>query len=374
LRKVGWQSGLDDRLLRTGNVIGHASPQDVLGVATIDGVAGTFVAITRLTDGSHIHEALAVWLQSFNRSDVHAKFITLHPECRRVRVSDEADRSCLMRKTQRGSVRSQHISPLARMMQGGMHSLVVFGLHRHGQRRQPVFLPRSQHAPCPLDGLARGVLHVIQSGTGGHHRIVIALHTGNAVLHEKINAVAGAAAIADHVAETHAFVDAVVCHVLQHGMRRAWALPWMSLRIATELFMPSAPTGCRYVGCPWKKARQPSNTHQPSPAMNTAKTKAKKTALHLAHPGEMLLLDFLQPATISQYRLAQATGISVSRINDLIKGRRGITPDSAIRLGAALGTGPELWLNLQRDYDMRLVRAEKAAEYAAISVIPELAA
>ena len=110
--------------------------------------------------------------------------------------------------------------------------------------------------------------------------------------------------------------------------------------------------------------------------MNTAKTKAKakKTTLYLAHPGEMLLLDFLQPAAISQYRLAQATGISVSRINDLIKGRRGITPDSAIRLGAALGTGPELWLNLQRDYDMRLARAEKAAEYAAISVIPELAA
>jgi addiction module HigA family antidote len=86
----------------------------------------------------------------------------------------------------------------------------------------------------------------------------------------------------------------------------------------------------------------------------------------------MLLLEFLEPAGVSQYRLAQAAGITVSRINDLIKGRRGITPDTAIRLGAALGTGPELWLNLQHDYDMRLARAEKGAEYAAITVIPEL--
>jgi addiction module HigA family antidote len=101
------------------------------------------------------------------------------------------------------------------------------------------------------------------------------------------------------------------------------------------------------------------------------RTKAKKN-LHLAHPGEMLLLEFLEPAGVSQYRLAQAAGITVSRINDLIKGRRGITPDTAIRLGAALGTGPELWLNLQHDYDMRLARAEKGAEYAAITVIPEL--
>jgi len=111
--------------------------------------------------------------------------------------------------------------------------------------------------------------------------------------------------------------------------------------------------------------------------MKTAKTKPQaKVAktLHLAHPGEMLLLNFLQPINVSQYRLAQATGISVSRINDLIKGRRGITPDMAIRLGAAFDTGPELWLNLQHDYDMRLARAEKSAEYDAIVKLPELAA
>jgi len=104
----------------------------------------------------------------------------------------------------------------------------------------------------------------------------------------------------------------------------------------------------------------------------TAKAKAAQAPLRPAHPGEILLLEFLEPVGVSQYRLAQATAISVSRINDLIKGRRGITPDTAIRLGAALGVSAEFWLNLQRDYDMRLARSEKAAEYAAITVIPEL--
>jgi hypothetical protein len=48
---------------------------------------------------------------------------------------------------------------------------------------------------------------------------MMALHTGNAVLHQKIDAITGAAAIADHVAETHAFVDTVICHVFQHGTK-----------------------------------------------------------------------------------------------------------------------------------------------------------
>ena len=111
--------------------------------------------------------------------------------------------------------------------------------------------------------------------------------------------------------------------------------------------------------------------------MSTTKTKAKakkESAVPTpSHPGELLFLEFLQPAKISQLRLAQATGISVSRINDLIKGRRGITPDTAIRLAAALGVTPQLWLNLQHDYDMRIALFNKADEYAAIVKLPELA-
>ncbi|MGV3663918.1 MAG: HigA family addiction module antitoxin [Prosthecobacter sp.] len=94
--------------------------------------------------------------------------------------------------------------------------------------------------------------------------------------------------------------------------------------------------------------------------------------IHLPHPGEMLLLEFLEPAGVTQYRLAQATGISISRINDLVKGRRSITPDMAIRLGAAFKVGPEIWLNLQHSYDMRRAREKRGAEYDAIKPLPEL--
>lgn len=94
--------------------------------------------------------------------------------------------------------------------------------------------------------------------------------------------------------------------------------------------------------------------------------------LHLPHPGEILLLEFLEPAGVSQYRLAEATGLTASRINDIVKGRRSITPDTAIRLGAAFKVGPELWLNLQHNYDMRLAREERGAEYDAIKPLPEL--
>lgn len=98
----------------------------------------------------------------------------------------------------------------------------------------------------------------------------------------------------------------------------------------------------------------------------------KKTVLP-THPGEILLLEFLEPAGISQNKLAVATGLSVSRVNDLIKGRRGVTPDSALRLGAATGMGAEFWLNLQHDYDMRLARLERPEEYSSIKLMPELA-
>jgi addiction module HigA family antidote len=101
--------------------------------------------------------------------------------------------------------------------------------------------------------------------------------------------------------------------------------------------------------------------------------KAKTKRIPPAHPGEILLLEFLESAGISQNKLALATGLSVSRVNDLIKGRRGITPDTAIRLGAATGVGAEFWLNLQHDYDMRLARQEKGKEYATIKLLSELA-
>lgn len=108
--------------------------------------------------------------------------------------------------------------------------------------------------------------------------------------------------------------------------------------------------------------------------MNIRAKKKQTTALMLAHPGEILLKEFLEPAGISQARLSQATGLTVSRINDLVKGRRGLTPDSAIRLGAAFGISRGFWLNLQADYDTRMAMIENGREYSAIAKMPELAA
>lgn len=70
------------------------------------------------------------------------------------------------------------------------------------------------------------------------------------------------------------------------------------------------------------------------------------------HPGEMLLKEFLEPLVITQMELARHLGWPYARLNEIINGRRGITAASALALGEALGTGPEFWLNLQRDWDL----------------------
>ncbi|GGI44774.1 addiction module HigA family antidote [Agromyces flavus] len=70
------------------------------------------------------------------------------------------------------------------------------------------------------------------------------------------------------------------------------------------------------------------------------------------HPGEILLEEFLEPLGISQYRLALTIGVPPRRINEIVHGKRGITPDTALRLSRALGTSERFWLNLQNRYDL----------------------
>ena len=69
------------------------------------------------------------------------------------------------------------------------------------------------------------------------------------------------------------------------------------------------------------------------------------------HPGEHLA-EFLEELGISQYRLAKAIGVAPIRINQVVHSQRAITADTALRIGRALGTTPEFWLNLQRTYDL----------------------
>jgi addiction module HigA family antidote len=69
-------------------------------------------------------------------------------------------------------------------------------------------------------------------------------------------------------------------------------------------------------------------------------------------PGEILLAEFLEPLGISQYRLAQATGLPQTRISEIVHGRRRITPDTGLRLSRALGLSERYWINMQTDYDI----------------------
>ena len=69
------------------------------------------------------------------------------------------------------------------------------------------------------------------------------------------------------------------------------------------------------------------------------------------HPGETIREDILEPLEISVNQLAKALGITAARLNDIVRGRRGITADTALRLARYLGTSAEFWLRMQADYD-----------------------
>ncbi|MEG9225448.1 HigA family addiction module antitoxin [Aeromicrobium sp. Sec7.5] len=71
-------------------------------------------------------------------------------------------------------------------------------------------------------------------------------------------------------------------------------------------------------------------------------------------PGEILLTEFLEPLGITQYRLAQATGVSQTRISEIVRGKRSITTDTALRLSRALGVDYRFWINIQTDYDLEI--------------------
>jgi addiction module HigA family antidote len=80
------------------------------------------------------------------------------------------------------------------------------------------------------------------------------------------------------------------------------------------------------------------------------------------HPGEILLEEFLAPLEISQYRLAATIGVPARRINEIVHGKRSISPDTALRLSRALDTSDRFWLNLQNRYDLDVARSGHEAE------------
>lgn len=78
------------------------------------------------------------------------------------------------------------------------------------------------------------------------------------------------------------------------------------------------------------------------------------------HPGEILLEEWLKPMALSQYALAKAIDVPPRRINEIVKGLRGITADTALRLAAFFGTDAQSWINLQSDYDIAVAREAMA--------------
>lgn len=92
------------------------------------------------------------------------------------------------------------------------------------------------------------------------------------------------------------------------------------------------------------------------------------------HPGEMLAEEFLGPLKLTQRDLATAIGVPYQRINEIVRGRRGVTPSTALRLARFFGTSPGFWMNLQLRWDLYHAQRSEACHLDTIVPCPTLAA
>ena len=95
--------------------------------------------------------------------------------------------------------------------------------------------------------------------------------------------------------------------------------------------------------------------------------------LNPIHPGEILLEEFLKPMSLSQNKLAISMGVPARRINEIVLGKRGVTADTALRLGWYFDMSPQFWLGLQMDYDLD-VASDKLADRLQQEVRPHAVA
>ena len=82
------------------------------------------------------------------------------------------------------------------------------------------------------------------------------------------------------------------------------------------------------------------------------------------HPGETLREDFLKPLGLTANRLAMELLVPATRVNDIVRGKRAVTADTALRLARYFGTTPQFWMNLQANYDLELAQDSRGAEIA----------
>jgi len=90
------------------------------------------------------------------------------------------------------------------------------------------------------------------------------------------------------------------------------------------------------------------------------------TRLEPVHPGEVLKHDFMEPFGLSSNALAKALGVTTARVNDIVRGRRGITAGTALRLARYFGTDARSWLNLQLRYSLECAERDEAEAVNAI--------
>jgi addiction module HigA family antidote len=88
------------------------------------------------------------------------------------------------------------------------------------------------------------------------------------------------------------------------------------------------------------------------------------------HPGEILLEEFLKPLEVSQVAFARHIGVPTQRINEIVRGKRGVTPESAWLFAQAFGTSPQFWMNLQTAYDLARTRLSLTGKVVISSLIP----
>jgi antitoxin HigA-1 len=107
-----------------------------------------------------------------------------------------------------------------------------------------------------------------------------------------------------------------------------------------------------------QKKSKSRTTTRPGSAERATRGKTPLVARRLpshrppTHPGEMLLEEFLKPLAISQSAFAIRLGVSFPRLNEIIRGKRSVTPDTALRLARVLGMSADFWLGLQQDWDL----------------------
>ena len=101
-------------------------------------------------------------------------------------------------------------------------------------------------------------------------------------------------------------------------------------------------------------------------SLTTTRKRRTMKKLPNIHPGDILLEEFLKPLNISSYRLSKETHMPATRVSDILRRKRGITADTAIRLSRYFGNSPDFWLGLQAEYELREEENNRKKEFDSI--------